>query len=261
MTGKTFTHSVYAGILDVLKDSGRKGGSVEDFLTRNDRQEPCFIMRHDVDRWPQQAVRLAQLEHECCIRTTYYFRATTAGRFSAQAIRTIADLGHEVGYHYETLSACKGNMKIAHEVFARNLERFRGIAPCATVSMHGAPLSPHDNLNLLREVDLRRFGLVGDAVLSFSGMDIIYYTDTGGRWNAGRDINIRDFMRTTHAPGSVVPSSLDAFGAFLKTTQSVIYINSHPERWAHNAFTMLVCRGLDFGSNMIKRFWAVKRAR
>ncbi len=51
-------------------------------------------------------------------------------------IRKIAGLGHEIGYHYESLSACKGDPGRAREDFQANLAKLRdtegskGVRPC-----------------------------------------------------------------------------------------------------------------------------------
>ncbi len=260
MNVESFTHEAYSRILDTLKDSRRDIGGVADFLKNH--QTARVILRHDVDRWVQQSERLAYLENKHGVKATYYFRATAAGRFPVQAIQTIANLGHEVGYHYETLSVCKGDRVKALELFAQNLETFRRISPCTTVSMHGAPLSPYDNLALLKNIDLSKFGLIGDAVLSFLSEDIIYYTDTGGTWNANKTLNMRDRIRPSDgAPSGVSPSALPAFKVLLETSSSTIYISSHPERWAHNNFNLLICRTLDFAANTVKHLLLQKSRR
>lgn len=254
MNVERFTHEAYSRILDTLKDSRRDIGGVADFLKNH--QTARVILRHDVDRWVQQSERLAHLENKHGVKATYYFRATPGGRFPVQAIQTIANLGHEVGYHYETLSVCKGDLVKALELFAQNLETFRQIAPCTTVSMHGAPLSPYDNLALLKDIDLRKFELVGDAVLSFLSEDVIYYTDTGGTWNADEKMNMRDRIRSSaNAPLGVFPGSSPAFKILLETSPSIIYISGHPERWAHNQCNLLICRTLDLTANTVKRLF------
>jgi hypothetical protein len=59
-----------------------------------------IILRHDVDRLPQNALRLAQLEHDMGIHGTYYFRIVPQS-YNLEIMQKIAELGHEIGYHYE----------------------------------------------------------------------------------------------------------------------------------------------------------------
>ena len=58
------------------------------------------ILRHDVDLLPHNALAMAQLEHDLGIRGTYYFRIVPES-FDFGVIEKIAELGHEIGYHYE----------------------------------------------------------------------------------------------------------------------------------------------------------------
>ena len=67
-----------------------------------------LILRHDVDRSPQNALIFAQKEQQYGIRSTYYFRATK-NSFREDIIKQIYELGHEIGYHYEDLSNAQGN--------------------------------------------------------------------------------------------------------------------------------------------------------
>lgn len=248
-----FTHTNYLKIIDVLKRSGRQIGGVADFF-QGKGQKNAVILRHDVDRRPKQAIRLAQLENRLNIRATYYFRASSSGHFPARTIQTIAELGHEVGYHYETYSVCRGDRSRALELFARSLESFRQLNPCLTVSAHGAPLSPYDNLELLKDIDLQKYGLIADAVLSFTEGEVIYYTDAGGSWNATKIVNKRDRIPSLAvSPAENVPFELEALAELLKNSPKTIYLNTHSERWAHNTFNWLICRTSDLAASLIKR--------
>lgn len=254
MRKKAFTHAYYINILGRLKQSGRNLCNIADFFTHGDHNA-AFILRHDVDRWPQQSIRLAHLEHEHGIRSTYYFRATREGDFDTPVVKEIADLGHEVGYHYETYALCRGDRRMALDLFANNLKTFRQIAPCVTVSMHGSPLSSYDNLELLRDINLQDYGLVADATLSFSGLNVIYYTDTGGSWNTNDVLNRRDRIpsSTDIEPEDFLFES-DAFTQLLHNYPVIIYMNTHPERWAHNSLNSFICRFRDMSVNLAKQF-------
>ena len=61
-------------------------------------------MRHDVDKLPGNALKMARLEHEMGVKATYYFRAVPVS-WDEGIIREIAGMGHEVGYHYENLES------------------------------------------------------------------------------------------------------------------------------------------------------------
>ena len=59
-------------------------------------------MRHDVDRKPENALKMAEIERQFGIFGTYYFRSTKEV-FKAEIMQEIEKMGHEVGYHYEVL--------------------------------------------------------------------------------------------------------------------------------------------------------------
>jgi hypothetical protein len=62
--------------------------------------QSVIALRHDVDRSPNYALKTAQIEHDLGIRGSYYFRIVPES-FDAGIIERIAELGHEIGYHYE----------------------------------------------------------------------------------------------------------------------------------------------------------------
>ena len=68
----------------------------------------CVVLRHDIDRFPHNALKMAHLEYLLEIRGTYYFRIVPES-FDVAIIEKIAELGHEIGYHYEDLDLVRGN--------------------------------------------------------------------------------------------------------------------------------------------------------
>ena len=151
---------------------------------------PLIILRHDVDKLPQNALLLAQIEHELSIKGTYYFRAIPAS-WDEKIIRKMHDLGHEIGYHYENLTTCSGDMNIAIEDFKYNLERLRNITSVSTICMHGSPRSKWDSKDLWKKYNYKDFGIIGEPYLDVDFSNVLYLTDTGRRWN-GERVNVRD---------------------------------------------------------------------
>jgi len=66
-------------------------------------------------------LRTALLENELGIKSVYYFRIV-AQSYNENIIKQIADLGHEIGYHYEDLSSCHGVYENAIKRFDKNLQ-------------------------------------------------------------------------------------------------------------------------------------------
>jgi hypothetical protein len=110
---------------------------VRDYLKRKEECDLKIILRHDVDRRMDRAVRMAELENELGIRSTYYLRSIPKV-FRPDAIRRLHELGHEVGYHYEVMSRADGDAEEAIALFEEDMRRFGEIVPVDTVSMHGS---------------------------------------------------------------------------------------------------------------------------
>jgi len=102
MRMRDFTMEKYKKLCLALLDSGYAPLTVESYLTGKQHNSKFIVLRHDIDRKPKNALRMAELEHELGIQSTYYFRVPYT--FKPDIIGKIHDLGHEVGYHYEVLS-------------------------------------------------------------------------------------------------------------------------------------------------------------
>ncbi len=193
----------------------------------NKHPERFILMRHDVDRMPGHSLTTAKIEQELGIRATYYFRSIKSV-FKPNIIRKIRDMGHEIGYHYETLSETDGNPKEAIDLFRSRLDDFRKICEVRTVSMHGKPLSKYNNLDLWNTHDFRDFEIIGEAYLS-AGDDLNYLSDTGRTWSF--ENNIRDYI-----PGKneqvFANTTEDLIELIKKGEYNNFYILTHPERWS-----------------------------
>lgn len=203
------------------------------------------LIRHDVDRKPKNSLSIAEVENSCDVKSSYYFRDLT---FSNSICDKICNLGHEIGYHYETLSQENGNFEKAIERFALNLDRFRENFEIKTICMHGSPLSKYDNRLLWERYDYYDYGIVGDASMDVDD-SYIYITDTGGSWNSKQNLrdNINDRVGSLENTQDLI--------SLLKSGDK-IYLNTHPERWSSNPveqFTnSLKDRTFNFGKSIIK---------
>ncbi|MCZ7381940.1 MAG: hypothetical protein O8C64_10305 [Candidatus Methanoperedens sp.] len=185
------------------------------------------MMRHDIDRKPENALFTARIEAESGIKATYYFRRYGSA-FRPDIMKEIEGMGHEVGYHYEVFGKAKGNSEKAIKMFEHELEEFRKICDVRTISMHGNPMSKYDDRELWKAYDFRDFGIMGEAYLS-AGEDVKYFSDTGRSWNSKN--NMRDFM-----PGRREESTAETTDDMIEIIKSErfekLYILTHPERWA-----------------------------
>ena len=204
----------------------------DDFFSSPQSASNFCILRHDVDRKPANALKMAELEKDMGVCSTYYFRAKRHV-LKPGIIRSIAALGHEIGYHYESLSDQKGDAEKAIKDFQLNLDRLRSIVPVTTIAMHGAPLSRFNNRDLWGAPEWYwmlkdKFGIKGEVYLDIDYSDIAYITDTGRNWKMAKD-NLRDHV------GSNIQVDLDSQEAlvkYLKNPHDKLVFQTHPERWS-----------------------------
>jgi len=154
------------------------------------QNSPLIILRHDVDARPQNSLAFARIQSEMGIKGTYYFRMIPQS-YNEAIIKEMVSLGHEVGYHYETMDTCNGNADKAYDEFCRNLEKFRKLTPVQTISMHGSPMSSFDNREIWEKYDYKKLGIIAEPYFDINFNELFYITDTGRRWD-GHLYNVRD---------------------------------------------------------------------
>ena len=193
-----------------------------------------LVLRHDVDLLPENSLRTARLEASMGMSGVYYFRAVPES-WDEAIIREIAALGHEVGYHYESLTTCNGDVGAAYQDFCQNLERLRKLVPVKSICMHGSPRSPYDSKDIWKKYDYHALSIENEPYLDTDFSKVFYLTDTGRRWD-GYKVSVRD----------KIPQYQDewtAKGLTFRTTDDVIeglrhgripknlMMTVHPQRW------------------------------
>ena len=98
---RDFTLKTYKKLLQVLHTNGYSFQTLQDFIQQP--EDKVIILRHDVDLKPGNALVIAKIEKEVGIKASYYFRIVKES-YDEDIIRQIAEMGHEIGYHYENLS-------------------------------------------------------------------------------------------------------------------------------------------------------------
>jgi len=235
-----FTLNTYGLLLDALE--GYEVYTVRRYLEKKPTQG-FVILRHDVDRLPGNALRMAGVEAGRGVSSTYYFRV---GRgLDLRAVGGVCRLGHEVGYHYEVLSKVNGDKQKAIELFQNELELLRSVCEVKTISRHGRPLSRYDNEALWNEFSFKPYMIIGDAGISI--VDVPYYTDAGRSWDGAN--SIRD--RSTETCDRInVSDSFDMMEVLRDRVHEGVYLNMHPERWVahHREWAMSWCLDLAFNT-------------
>jgi hypothetical protein len=232
---RDFTLSKYRELCKSLLSSGYNTITVQEYV-QGQTVEPFVILRHDVDRRPEMALEMAEMEKDMGIMATYYFRMMP-GVFKPEIIEMIRDMGHEIGYHYEVLDKEKGDKEKAIVLFEKELKMFNEVADVKTVCMHGNPLARWSNRDLWGEYDFRDFGLIGEPYLSIDYNKVLYLSDTGRTWNNSW-CSVKDIIINNNSGN--INSTDDIISLIKNKNVNQICISLHPNRWHDNIDAWLI---------------------
>ncbi len=233
-----FTRKKYAELLVQLKRAGYGFITYSEYCSCPP-QGRFVVVRHDVDLRPGYSLATAKIEHELGVRAVYYFRAVPES-WDERIIKAISSLGHEIGYHYESLTTCNGDMKAAYSDFCKNLEQLRTLAEVKTICMHGSPRSPYDSKDLWKQYDFKDLGIIGEPYLTTDFSEMFYLTDTGRRWD-GYKVSVRDKIEKWQEKwtdrGWTFHSTDDIIRALKENRlPTQLMITTHPQRWTDSYF-------------------------
>ena len=252
-----FTLKKYSELLRALCDEGYQFITFEWYCSNKSTlsDKKYVILRHDVDLKADNSLVVARIEHDFNIQASYYFRVVEQSN-QPEVIKAIADLGHEIGYHYEDMTICKGDAEKAIGHFEMQLEYFRKFYPVKTICMHGAPRSKYDGRDLWKHYDYRDFGIIGEPYFDVDFSKVFYLTDTGRRWD-GFNVSIRDkvpiFQDKWVRKGLVYHSTYDIIeAAGDRTFPMQLMMTTHPQRWTDNKVAWLKELCLQLAKNTVK---------
>ena len=283
VTMKDFTLLTFKNLLESLQVHNYQFFTVEEYFTVSKASSPnrplagfpspprpVIILRHDVDRKPQNSLATAIVENKLGIQGTYYFRMVPES-FNADTIKQVADLGHEVGYHYETMGTVNEKFKMnnlkfkseeeridgAYRLFCENLEQFRKVYPVKTICMHGSPRSAFDNRDIWKKYSYKDLGIVGEPYFDIDFDRVFYLTDTGRCWN-GFKYSIRDKIPQQERwikEGLVFKTTNDIIKAAQENKlPNRLMFTLHPQRWTNNPALWLWELAAQRAKNVVKAF-------
>jgi len=214
------------------------------------------VLRHDVDRAPGNAVKMAKLENELNIRASYYYRVVSES-YNEHSITEIVRMKHELGYHYEDLSLAKGNKIQALALFEKHLANFRNFYPVKTMCMHGSPMSKYDNRNLWENYNYRDYGIIAEPYFDLDFNKIFYLTDASRSWN-NKEVTLRDKVDTHF--NFTVKNTKDIVN-LLKNNKlpDELMISTHPHNWADTTIEWLKILLWQGFKNQIKKILVKNR--
>lgn len=253
-----FTIDRYRQLLKTLRSKNYECISFAQYMVLKKSELPTrfVILRHDVDKFPFQSLVFARIERELNISGTFYFRAVDES-WDEHIITEISSMGHEVGYHYENLNTCNGDMAQAVQDFELHLNRLKSLVPVETICMHGSPTGKFDNKDLWKSYDYRMFEISGEPYLDTDFDKVFYLSDTGRRWDGFR-YSIRDVipqqkewkkMKRTYRTTREIINAIH-----LDTFPDNVMFTLHPQRWHEPGFLWIQEYVLQNIKNAIKYF-------
>jgi hypothetical protein len=248
-----FTLDIYKELLASLSKGDYTFQTFDEFI--NSPEKNAVVLRHDVDLLPQNSLAFAKIQAKLGISGTYYFRAVPES-WNESVIKEIKDLGHEVGYHYECLTTCNGNLEKGIQDFQKNLNNLRKLAPVSTICMHGSPMSKFDSKDLWKTYNYADFQITGEPYFDVDYNSIFYITDTGRKWD-GHTASVRDrvatnFTQTFHSTCDII-TAINS-NVFPKSAMFTF----HPQRWSDNKLMWGKELVLQNVKNVVKKHFFVK---
>ena len=253
-----FTLKKYAILLDALKKAGYTFVTFRYYCEHKEELEVSrfVILRHDIDLKARNALTIAQIEHERGIAASYYFRVVEQSN-KPEIIKAVVELGHEIGYHYEDMTICDGDVEKALAHFKSHLDYFRLFYPVMTICMHGSPRSKYDSRDLWKRYDYHDYGIIGEPYFDVDFSKVFYLTDTGRRWD-GSNVSVRDkipvYQDQWSKEGLVYHSTDDIINASGNgTLPQRLMMTTHPQRWTNAWGEWLMEKSLQSVKNVVKR--------
>jgi len=250
----------YNRLLNSLKNGGYFFQTFQECLYN---QIPnSIVLRHDVDLLPYHSLRFAQIQATNGIVGSYYFRAVPES-WNVEVIKQIADLGHEVGYHYETMDTANGDIQKAWDQFRFHLDELRKLVDVKTICMHGSPRSKYDNKAIWDKYKYQDLDIIGEPYYDMDFDEFFYLTDTGRRWD-GWKTSVRDKVpqqEKWNNDGLVFHSTNDIINAANKgTLPDKIMMTFHPQRWHDSSLPWIKELILQNAKNVVKSMLVKRRS-
>jgi hypothetical protein len=231
--------------------------TVAKYLTRaKPPPTPYLILRFDVDYREEHALYLARIAEQHHLTGSFYFRHHNGG-FALDVMQAVTDLGHEVGYHFETLDSCQGDFNCAAARFLEHIELLRAAGlTIRTAAAHGGPPTASTYQRnydlLLHQPDLlAQGGLVGETTYSIDFSKVAYISDASWHWR-----------RYEYFQQGVTgrPTTLYATMRDLPRRDAGFYINFHCQQWFAHPAQMLYYRSRNrFGKWVRPRLTTLKQ--
>lgn len=174
-----FTYRAYAKLIDNLRTYGYKFCDYKNW----ENKDCAVILRHDIDYDVKKAIKIAELEAEKGVNSTYFVLVSSDfynifSKNTCESLKKVADLGHTIGLHFDEAryEDCEGNIDaVVNHITdeAQLLNKAIG-ASVDSVSMHRPSRS-------LLEADIHIPGMINSYGQMFF-KEFKYLSDSRRRW-------------------------------------------------------------------------------
>ena len=171
-----FTYRDYSALIGLLRENGYAFSSYVNYPGKG----KCVILRHDIDYSLEQAVKLARIEKDLGVRSTYFVLLSSdfynpASSSSYRYLHEILDLGHDIGLHFD--ETAYSYERFGMEYFIRKEARI--LSDLIDVNINSFSLHRPNHFSL--ETEIRIPGLINSyGEEFFHGFK--YLSDSRRRW-------------------------------------------------------------------------------
>ena len=144
-----------------------------------------LLLRHDIDISPSLALPMAEIENSMGIRSTYFVALHLAYNVhqpkNTNVIRTIAEMGHEIGFHYDSNLYPEDQRPLGRfALLDRHIQILQQISSSRVVSI------ARHNPSIAKEGDPFKTAVgYHNAYDERLLQDSLYISDSCGAWRAG----------------------------------------------------------------------------
>ena len=205
-----------------------------------------LVLKHDVETNVKKAYKIAKIESKYGHKGSYYVQAYLLNNAkNVEYLKKMADMGHEISYHYDVLDASKGDYEKAEIEYAKNVEIFKNNGfEIVTVCQHGNPVVERvgytSNRDFFRNEKIaEKYSNQSDIMVNFANnanTQYSYYSDAGRKFNKIYDPFFNDVVNSDdkNEPFENLDLLFDSIG------ENNAIISMHPHRWCSNALSYYV---------------------
>lgn len=177
-----FTYKGYQELLTLLREQGY---AFRNYHNYKDTAR-CVILRHDIDASLEKAVKLAELEAEEGVHSTWFVLLRTdfynvASKSGQDALEHIRSLGHEVGLHFDEAAYAKS---LSPDEVVQNVIKESSLLSALLCGEQGSVIScvsMHRPSLTTLEADYNIPGIINSYGKTFF-RDFKYLSDSRRRW-------------------------------------------------------------------------------